>query len=154
VLDKVSKELGYEEEKTYGAILEDRGSQVSWSALGQDIVTHLGAEGVRLKEAWDPDNAKKNKFRDVAAELLPEFEVRVGGLTTIDVTKPGIDKAYGMRKLMEILSLSKEEILFIGDRLEEGGNDYPVKAFGIDCLAVSGWEATATLVEALIYAAV
>lgn len=153
VLAKVSKELGYEEEKTYGAILEDRGSQVSWSALGQDIVTHLGAEGVRLKEAWDPDNAKKNKFRDAAAELLPEFEVRVGGLTTIDVTKPGIDKAYGMRKLMEILSLSKEEILFIGDRLEEGGNDYPVKAFGIDCLAVPSWEVTATLVEALIYAA-
>jgi hypothetical protein len=151
VLTKVAKDLGYEEKKTYGEIIEDRGSQVSWSALGQDIVDHLGEEGVRLKEAWDPDNAKKNRMRDAAAELLPGIEVRVGGLSTIDVTRPGIDKAYGMRKLMEMLDVSMDEILFIGDRVQEGGNDYPVKAMGIECLEVPDWKITATLIESILY---
>lgn len=149
-LTEVAKDLGYKAEKTYGDILEDRGSQVTWSALGQDIVDHLGDEGVRLKEDWDPENKKKNKMRDAAALLLPEFEVRVGGVTSIDVTKPGIDKAYGMRKLMDILDIKKEEILFIGDRIKEGGNDYPVKLMGIDCMEISHWQETALVVEAIV----
>lgn len=148
-LSKTVKELGYVEKETWGEVLEDRGSQVTWSALGQDIVDHLGEEGVRRKEAWDPDNAKKNNIRDHAAELLPEFEVRVGGVTSVDITKPGIDKAYGMRKLMDMLQIGKSEILFIGDRIEEGGNDYPVKVMGIDTLQISHWEETALVVKAI-----
>jgi phosphomannomutase len=149
-LARVAKDLGYEEKETFGDILEDRGSQVTWSALGQDIVDHLGEEGVRRKEEWDADNAKKNNMRDAAAALLPEFEVRVGGVTSIDVTKPGIDKAYGMKKLMEILEIGKGEIFFIGDRIKEGGNDYPVKLMGIDTLEISYWHETALAVEAMI----
>ncbi len=149
-LDEVTKELGYAEKKVYGEIIEDRGSQVTWSALGQDIVDHLGAEGVKMKEEWDADNAKKNEIRDAASRLLPEFEVRVGGVTSIDVTKPGIDKAYGMKKIMEMLEIGKEEIFFIGDRVMEGGNDYPVKIMGIDTLQISDWKETALAVESII----
>src|SRR6266540_3241760 len=143
------KELGYLEKETFVEILEDRGSQITWSALGQDIVDHLGMEGVRRKEEWDADNAKKNAVRDRAAELLPEFEVRVGGVTSVDITKPGIDKAYGMRKMMELLQIGKSEILFIGDRIQEGGNDYPVKAMGIDTIQISKWEETALAIDAI-----
>lgn len=149
-LQQAVKELGYEEKKTYGEIIEDRGSQITWSALGQDIVDALGEEGVRLKEAWDPDNKKKAKIRNRVAELLPDFEVRAGGVTSIDITKPGIDKAYGMSKLMNMLEIGKEEIFFIGDRVYEGGNDYPVKIFGIDTIQISNWQETAVAVEAII----
>lgn len=149
-LAETVEQLGYVEKKTYGETLEDRGSQVTWSALGQDIVDHLGAEGVRLKEDWDADNNKKNHIRDEAAKLLPNFEVRVGGVTSIDVTKPGIDKAYGMRKLMDILEIGKNDILFIGDRVQPGGNDYPVKQYGIDTLEIKKWEETAAAVEAIV----
>ena len=147
VLNEGIDTLGYREEKVYGEIIEDRGSQITFSALGQDIVAELGDEGVQLKEEWDPDTSKKNAIRDYVANLIPEFEVRVGGGTSIDITKPGIDKAYGMQKLMDMLNISKEDILFFGDRLEEGGNDYPVKEFGIDTLEVSGWEHTAHRLE-------
>lgn len=150
VLNKVVDDLGYREKEVYGETIEDRGSQITFSSLGQDIVDHLGAEGVKRKEAWDPDNKKKNHIREVASELLPEFEVRAGGVTSIDITKPGIDKAYGMRKLMDMLEISKEEIFFIGDRIMEGGNDYPVKAMGIDTIQISKWEETALVVEAII----
>jgi phosphomannomutase len=150
VMAEVVKRFGYEEKETYGEIIEDRGSLMAWSALGQDIITELGEEGLRRKEEWDPDNSKKAKLRDAAAEMLPDLEVRAGGLTTIDITKPGIDKAYGMKKLMDILEIGKDEIFFIGDRIYEGGNDYPVKVMGIDTLQIDDWKQTAAAVEAIL----
>jgi phosphomannomutase len=141
--------LGYREDKPYGELVEDRGSQITFSALGQDIVQELGTEGVEKKEAWDPSGEKKLKLREHVARLIPEFEVRAGGATSIDVTKPGIDKAYGMEKLMAALKVNKDEILFFGDKLVEGGNDYPVKAMGIDSLEVSHWRDTALAIEAI-----
>ncbi len=143
VLEEAAKHFGYWEEKPAGEIIEDRESQITYSALGQKALPEA-------KYAWDPTDEKKRKIRDYAAERLPDLEVRVGGTTSVDVTKIGIDKAYGMRKLMDELRVKEEDILFIGDKLEEGGNDYPVKAMGIDCVAVKGYEDTPALVEAII----
>ena len=143
--------LGFREPKVYGETIEDRGSQITFSALGQDIVAELGEEGVRLKEEWDPDNSKKNRLRDYVATKIPEFEVRVGGGTSIDITKPGIDKAYGMHKLMDLLNISKDEILFMGDMLKEGGNDYPVKLMGIDSIEVSDWKNTVQILTGILH---
>ena len=150
-LNKGFDDLGYREEKVYGECIEDRGSQVTFSVLGQDIVDVLGKEGVELKESWDPNNKKKLELRDYIAPLIPDFEVRVGGVTSIDVTKLGIDKAYGMKKLTEMLSINKEDILFVGDRLQEGGNDYPVKEMGVDCIEISHWQETAAAIEAIVH---
>jgi len=149
-LNKGIDQLGLREKKIWGEIIEDRGSQITFSALGQDIVAKLGIEGVKLKEQWDPTSEKKHKLRDYVADLIPEFEVRVGGGTSIDVTKPGIDKAYGMKKLLKMRGLQKEDILFIGDRLEEGGNDYPIKQMGVDCMHINSWEQTALVIEAIV----
>ena len=143
VLEEAAKSLGYWEENPAGDIIEDRGSQVTYSALGQQATPEA-------KYAWDKDGVKKHAIRDLAAEKLDDLEVRVGGTTSIDVTTIGIDKAYGMKKLIEALGISKEEILFIGDKLEEGGNDYPVKAFGIDTISVEGWENTAHVLDGVI----
>ncbi|MNL74616.1 hypothetical protein D3C87_2002780 [compost metagenome] len=54
-----------------------------------------------------------------------------------------------MRKLLEATGIGMENILFVGDRLEEGGNDYPVKAMGINTIAVERWEDTALVIETL-----
>ena len=149
-LNKGFDDLKLRADKVYGETIEDRGSQVTFSVLGQDIVQELGPEGVELKEAWDPDNSKKLKVRDYIAPMIPEFEVRVGGVTSIDVTKLGIDKAYGIKRLLEMLELSIEDTLFVGDRMQEGGNDYPVKAMGVDSIAVKSWQDTALVVETIL----
>jgi phosphomannomutase len=142
--------LGFRVRKSYGDIIEDRGSQITFSALGQDIVAQLGDEGVRLKEEWDPTSEKKNALRDHIAAQIPEFEVRVGGGTSIDITLPGIDKAYGMQKLIDILGTQKQDILFFGDRLDEDGNDYPVRNMGIRSQQVVNWQDTATKLQQLL----
>lgn len=141
-LEQGIDELGLREAEPWGDLIEDRGSQITFSALGQEAP-------VDAKESWDHDNKKKFALRDVVAAKIPDFEVRAGGSTSIDVTKLGIDKAYGMRKIMELVGVDKQEILFIGDRLEEGGNDYPVKAMGIDSIAVTKWQDTALVIETL-----
>lgn len=138
-----AKALGYWEEKPYGAIIEDRGSQVTFSALGQEAPAEE-------KYKWDPTGEKKLKLRNYLAEKLPDLEVRAGGSTSIDITRIGIDKAYGMEKLMNTLEIGKEQILFVGDKLQEGGNDYPVRAMGIDTVEVDGWEDTALVIEGIV----
>lgn len=146
ILIEAAKWCGYLEEKPYGEIVEDRLSQITFSACGQQAPPDV-------KYAWDPDTKKRQKIRDKILPQLTDYEVRIGGTTSIDVTLPGIDKAYGMEKLMNVLEVGKEEILFVGDKLEEGGNDYPVKAMGIDTIAVDRWEDTALVIETLIKAA-
>jgi phosphomannomutase len=143
VLEQGARELGLWEDHPWGERIEDRGSQITFSALGQQAPP---AE----KYQWDPDNDKKQRLRAFAADRLPDLEVRVGGSTSVDVTRKGIDKGYGMRKLMHQLGIAADQILFIGDRLEEGGNDYPVRAVGVRCVEVTRWQDTADYVERLL----
>lgn len=140
VLKQGAKTLGLWEEHTWGDIIEDRGSQITFSALGQQAP-------VPEKTAWDPDGSKKERLRAWAAERLPDLEVRSGGSTSVDVTARGIDKAYGMHKLMEQLDVGMDDILFVGDRLDPQGNDHPVQAMGIRSVPVKSWEDTADFVE-------
>jgi HAD superfamily hydrolase (TIGR01484 family) len=135
VLKDTSRTLGYWEEHPWGELIEDRGSQITYSALGQ-------AAPLDAKAAWDPDGKKKNMLVAHATPLLPDFEVRGGGSTSIDVTRKGIDKAYGVRKLMMQIHAAPEELIFVGDRLDESGNDYPVLAVGVPCVPVASWQDT------------
>ena len=143
VLREEAQRLGLWEAEPWGEILEDRGSQVTFSALGQQAP-------VTAKHAWDPDGTKKNTLRAAVATRLPDLEVRSGGSTSVDITRRGIDKAYGMRKLEEHTGIPLDDMLFVGDRLDPDGNDYPVLALGVRCQAVTGWEDTAAFLERLL----
>jgi len=134
---------GYSVEKLWGEIIEDRGSQITFSALGQQAP-------LEEKEKWDPDFAKRKKIKTILDTLIPEFSVRMGGATSIDVTKPGIDKAYGIKKLRDILGISLKEMIYIGDALFVGGNDYPVEEAGVACIAVRGPNETKPVTAAII----
>ena len=143
VLEESARALNLWPENPAGEVIEDRESQITFSGLGQQATPED-------KYAWDADGSKKLAIRDLAAQSLPDLEVRAGGTTSIDVTLVGIDKAYGMQKLIDVLDISKEEILFFGDMLQEGGNDYPVKAMGIDTLDVDKWEDTVHRLETIL----
>ena len=126
-------------DRVYGQVIEDRRTQVSFSALGQDIVARLGAKGVRLKKEWKRKHTDiKMKIAKLVARRLPHLEVRAAGFTTVDVTKRGIDKAYGLRQIQKYLHVPIKEMLFIGDAIFPGGNDYAVVKTGVDYLKVSG----------------
>ncbi|MGO1768812.1 MAG: HAD-IIB family hydrolase [Microbacterium sp.] len=143
-LEEEARRLDLWEERTWGPILEDRGSQITFSALGQ-------AAPVERKRAWDPTGERKNALRAAVAARLPELEVRSGGSTSVDITRRGIDKAYGMTRLSEQTGIALGDMLFYGDRLDPDGNDRPVLEMGeVACVAVTGWEDTADRLDALL----
>jgi phosphomannomutase len=133
---------GLKSERVWGEVIEDRGSQVTLSALGQQAP-------LEEKEKWDPDFAKRKRVKATLDTLIPEFSVRMGGTTSLDVTKPGIDKAYGIRKLRDILKISLAEMIFIGDALFAGGNDYPAEEAGVVCIPVRGPDETKLVIQAI-----
>ncbi|WJL96229.1 HAD-IIB family hydrolase [Microbacterium sp. ET2] len=142
-VEEEARRLGLWESEPWGDILEDRGSQITFSALGQQAP-------LDAKTAWDPTGEKKNALRDAVASRIPDLEVRSGGSTSVDITHRGIDKAYGMRQLSDQTGISLDDMLFVGDRLDPHGNDYPVLAMGVRCQAVEGWEDTATFLDGLL----
>ena len=142
-LKKAFEASGFKAKKVWGEVIEDRGSQITLSALGQQAP-------LDEKEKWDPDFAKRKKVKAILDPLLPEFSVRMGGATSIDVTKPGIDKAYGIRKLRDILGISVKEMIYIGDALFVGGNDYPAEQAGVISIPVRGPEDTKRVIEAIL----
>ena len=127
-------------DKTYGDIIEDRGSQITFSALGQNVP-------IDVKSAWDPTRTKREKMAEILQKKIPEFDVRLGGTTSIDITRRGVNKAYGIRKLEQFLKIPADDIVFVGDALFYGGNDYPAKATGVDCISVKGPEDTKKIIE-------
>jgi phosphomannomutase len=142
-LKKAFEGAGFEVDKTWGEVIEDRGDQITFSALGQQAP-------LEDKAKWDPDFTKRKKLKAILDTVIPEFSVRLGGATSIDVTKPGIDKAYGIRKLRDLLGLSLKEMIFIGDALFVGGNDYPAKEAGVVCIPVRGPRETKPVIKAII----
>jgi hypothetical protein len=73
----------------------------------------------------------------------------LGGSTSIDVTLPGIDKAYGIRKLRDVLGVSIADMLYVGDALFPGGNDYPARETGATCIQVRDPDETKRVIEAV-----
>ena len=142
-LSQRAHEQGVWEAQPWGEIIEDRGSQITFSALGQQAP-------LEAKRAWDPSGDKKRKLRDAVALDVPDLEVRAGGSTSVDITRRGIDKAYGMAKLVEMTGIAPQDMLFIGDRLDEAGNDYPVKAAGYPTRPVSGWEECVDVIAQIV----
>ena len=145
-LETAAKELGFWEEdklKEGDEIIENRLSQVTFSALGQSA-------GTDVKYAWDPGCKKREKIVARAKELAPEFDYEIGGTTSINAIVPGMNKVFGMTHLMEELKVEKKDILYFGDMTQPGGNDYPVVEMGVDTITVRNHEDTSFALRGIL----
>ncbi|HEY2554719.1 MAG TPA: HAD-IIB family hydrolase [Candidatus Cybelea sp.] len=142
-LESAVAQTGFAPEQTWGERIEDRGTQITYSALGQQAP-------LEAKEKWDPDFAKRKAIKAILDTTIPEFSVRLGGTTSVDVTRSGVDKAYGIRKLRDVLAIPISEMLFIGDAVFPGGNDYPAVEAGTDTIQVRDPNETKAVIQAII----
>lgn len=137
-------EAGFEQpKKLYGEQIQDRGSQITFSTFGQEAPHEL-------KNEWDPDHKKRQHILKILKKYIPKLEIRIGGSTSIDVTKKGMDKGYGVRQLVKVLNIQKEEMLFVGDGLFPGGNDYAVKLEGVESIQVDDPEDTKKVIKGIL----
>lgn len=139
-LERRARELGFWKPVVWGDRIEDRQSQVTFSALGQ-------LAPAEAKAAWDPSGKRKETLRIAVAADLTNLEVRSGGSTSIDVTRRGIDKAFGIGRLAQATGIAPQEMVFVGDRLQPGGNDYPVIATGVQTIETDGWQQTLQIMQ-------
>ena len=134
---------GFVPEKTWGERIEDRGSQITFSALGQQAPIHA-------KEIWDPDFAKRKIIQADLHGRLPGLSINMGGATSIDITREGVDKAYGLKKLRDASGISLDAMMFVGDAIFPGGNDYPAKLLGLDTVRVRDPRETLSVIETIV----
>jgi hypothetical protein len=130
-------------ERLWGEQIEDRGAQMTFSALGQQAP-------IVAKATWDPDQKRRLLIVSFLKPLLPDFSIGIGGMTTIDVTRKGVDKAFGVRELSKYAKVPIERMLYVGDALFPGGNDYEARASGVECHEVSGVADTKRLIKDIL----
>ncbi len=136
--------VGFERPKTvYGELIEDRDTQITFGAFGSTAP-------LAIKGAWDTDRKKRLAMIAVLGTLIPEFEIRTGGTSSIDITRKGIDKAYGIMQMEKHLNIPRSEMVFVGDDLGQGGNDHPVISTGVEVIAVTDPEHTKRLIRSMI----
>ncbi|THZ59424.1 hypothetical protein D6C85_10032 [Aureobasidium pullulans] len=130
-------------EQTWEERIEDRGSQITFSALGQQAP-------VREKEHWDPDLAKRKVIQADLRTRLPGLSINIGGATSIDITQKGVDKGYGLMKLQITSGIPLEQMMVIGDAIFPGGNDHPAKEIGLETIRVKNPDGTLTAIAAIV----
>ncbi len=123
-----------------GEIIEDRDTQITFTPNGQQAP-------VELKKLWDPDREKRKKIVATIGPQLPEVDILIGGSSSLDILPKGFNKAVGLTRLLNKLDLRKSDMLFVGDALFPGGNDYSVYEAGIETIAVQGPEETASIIN-------
>jgi hypothetical protein len=142
--DRVFKEIHYVQPRNiYGHVFENRGSQVTFSALGQKAP-------LALKRKWDPNQKKRLMMRKMLRKYLPGFEISIGGTTSIDVTREGVNKTLCVKKLRDRLGVDEKDMLYVGDALFRGGNDYIMRSTNIACKLVSSPTETKRLIKRII----
>jgi phosphomannomutase len=142
-LNQAVEDSGYKAKKTWGETIEDRGSQVTYSGLGQEAP-------LAEKSKWDPDFSKRKKIKKELDKMIPGFAINLGGATSVDITKKGIDKKYGMHKLRDVLDIPISGMIFIGDAIFPGGNDYPARESGAYSICISGPDETKRVIEGIV----
>ena len=127
-------------ETLYGEMIEDRGAQITFSALGQEA-------SVDKKREWNKAEDVRPQIREALRKYIPNLSIRIGGTTSVDISK--VDKAYGVEQIIKHFQVPIQDALFIGDGLQEGGNDHDVLKTGIDAIQVADHKQTQTILISL-----
>ena len=131
--NKLIEEFNIQSLTTKEDQLQDRGSQITLSAIGRNAPSELKAK-------YDPNGEKRKVWVNFLKNILGEkYEIKFGGTTSIDITKKGLDKEWGIRRFAQHHGFDLNEIIFFGDKIYPGGNDYPASKI-VDCVSVKNPE--------------
>lgn len=142
-ISSVLKDINFDKKDIVGNLIEDKDSSITFSGLGQDA-------DFNEKVKWDPDQKIRLGIKSGLDKILSDFEVKIAGTTSIDITEKGKDKAYGIHKMVEYIKVPISEMIYVGDSLFEGGNDHPVIKTGISVLPVKNPEYTKDIIKNIL----
>ena len=99
----------------FGNHFEQRVGLVNFSIIGRNCTQEKREEYYN----WDQVNQERSQICNQLMHDFPHIEASVGGEISIDIHEKGKNKA-------QILDEIEGEIYFFGDKMDEGGNDYPI----------------------------
>ena len=123
-----------------GNIIEDRDTQITFTPNGQQAP-------LEMKLRFDPDRKKREKIKIMLELKLPEVSIFINGTSSIDILPKGFNKAVGLIRFLNKAGFQKSDVIFIGDAIFPGGNDYSVYEAGFETIAVKRPEETAEIIE-------
>ena len=131
-----------------GNHIEDRGSMVNFSVVGRNC--SLMERENYFK--WDKQHGERQRIAYHIRRQWKDLDAVIGGQISIDIYPKGKDKSQVLEHIEK--RHPEGEIIFIGDRIEEGGNDYPLAQLMdniTDCswFQTDGWEHTMQILENL-----
>ncbi|HEV3245346.1 MAG TPA: HAD-IIB family hydrolase [Candidatus Paceibacterota bacterium] len=129
----------------FGEQYLNKNGMVSFACLGYEVPADM-------KYTWDPGNERRKILKAAVAEKLPDLEVSLGGATTIDVTEKGQNKSRGINWFAEHLRIPAPDMLYIGDALYEGGNDFVVIGTGIETRETKDPQETLAITDEILAA--
>ena len=129
-----------------GKHLEHRDGMLNYSTVGRNCTQQQRED----YEAWDNENGERAILRERILNMFPSLDVAIGGQISIDIYPKGLDKSQSYHRVKG--DNPDHAIIFCGDRLMPGGNDYPFfKAMGENqtrchpldiAVPVSSWQDT------------
>ena len=99
----------------YGNHFEQRVGLVNFSIIGRNC----SQEKRKEYYLWDQKNKERIKICEFIMSKFQHIEASVGGEISIDIYEKGKNKA-------QVLDEIKGSISFFGDKMDIGGNDYPI----------------------------
>lgn len=129
---------------------ENRGSMLNFSVVGRDCTLD---ERQQYFE-WDKESGERERIAQSVRDGWNELDAVIGGQISIDIYPKGSDKSQVLDIIKQERLVETGEIIFIGDGIENGGNDYPLAELmdnieGCDWYHTKGWEHTKEILEEL-----
>ena len=134
----------------YGNHIEDRGSMVNFSVVGRNCTQ----EQREKYYEWDKEKGERRKMSIFLKNKFKDLDAVIGGQISIDIYPKGMDKSQILNVIEQERLVPPNEYIFIGDGIENGGNDYPLAELMdnieiCDWYHTKGWEHTKEILESL-----
>ena len=134
----------------YGNHIEDRGSMVNFSVVGRNCTQEQREEYYE----WDKEKGERRKMSIFLKNKFKDLDAVIGGQISIDIYPKGNDKSQILNIIEQERLVPPNEYIFIGDGIENGGNDYPLAELMdnteiCDWYHTKGWEHTKEILESL-----
>lgn len=128
-----------------GLHFEHRPGMVNFSIVGRNANRKQREQYV----AWDNEYNERDYIAHNFNLIFTELEAHPGGETGIDISPKGANKS----QILEDFD-NADEIHFFGDRMDLGGNDYPLAKAILDnelgkCYHVKDWKETWNILKSL-----
>ena len=130
--------------------IEDRNSMLNFSTVGRNCTL----EERQTYFEWDNQVGERQKIAKSIRDGWSSLDAVIGGQISIDIYPKGNDKSQILDIITQERLVQPSEYIFIGDRTEIGGNDYPLAKLmketdDCDYYQTEGWEKTKQILEKL-----